>query len=320
MSEVPGVLTHAPEIVEARIDSSSIISTQSCIIAIREGDSFFTFRFGTMYGGKTEGTLQDVEVLRGLRVPVHVFKLKGDNRYDTGDVAVASKNGNKQKATAISSIEEVSDAIESRVIKSGEVIAIIEIPFLCPDVETLNRFIELVKENNIIVIADGLGYWFNTQPLDIVRKILANSDLAFYMQAYNTFNPETLAEATLRCVRIAQVGGKIVVVDDDARYYQSLSQVTLEGLVSEFRKSRFCIEKITSSSVIDQSGIAVITYLPSHPSDKLFTIGGPERYIPISLKDIIELYGMLEIQFDPFQPQDLFINMNNVFRWETAGL
>ncbi|MDD3647569.1 MAG: hypothetical protein PHS44_03670 [Candidatus Dojkabacteria bacterium] len=314
-------LTTAQRIGKERIIHSSEVSVARSKDAIAHGVSFISFRFGPMLSGKTEGTIRDLIALADEGITIHTFKLKGDDRYVSSSEEVGSLSGLSIEADSIESISEISRLIRSGEIKKGEVIGVVELPFMCPSRDVLIEFLYLMRERGIILIADGLGFWFNTQPLEMVEIMLEHADIAFYMQSWDTINPYQFAEASLRCVRVVIQNGIISVLDDDALYYLSLAQYELRLLIQKFQQSQYSLEKIRQRRGIIQTGPFVVSYLPSHPSlDTLKAIGGPERYIPISIETLRALYNVLDIDFEPVDPYEVVAGFSNVYDWSVAGL
>lgn len=309
--------TTAQNLIEMRTYYSVGKSTMLIRDAVLGGTSCIVLRFGPMLAAKTHGVILDVVHIKAEGFRVHVFKLKGDNRYDTNDFSVASASGLMHNAIAVSKIDEITNLIHSGRISSGDVIAIVELPFICPDIEELLAFISLCRENAICLTVDGLGYWYNTQPVPVVQALLDHVNIAFYMQSWNTFNPEELANATMRCVRVEIEFGEMKVLDEDGEYYSSLTPKQLSTILERFLESRFAIDDLT----VYRLGINKTILLPSHPTeDPLKAIGGSERYMPVTMVLLKELYDFLQIPFNPFNPEDLYRENPNVFDWNEAGL
>ncbi len=139
--------SNSQELVDKRSIYSSIVIRQ-CVESLINGIPLIVFRFGIMYGGKISATLKDVCKLREMRLPVHVFKVQGDNRYKTSDSKVGSKDGQRIDAEAVSNISEISNRITSGEIRSGSIIAIVEMPFMFSESTQLERFRLLYRRFN----------------------------------------------------------------------------------------------------------------------------------------------------------------------------
>ena len=310
----------AIKVVNERIIASVGISTGICIEAKRRGVPIINFRFGGMLSGKTEGTIRDMIALEEEGITTHVFKVKGDDRYVSTTDQVGSKCGIAIEAVNIRSIVEVTEMIRSGIIRTGDAIGLVELPFMCESVQDYDEFEEKVRRNGIIVSADGLGFWFNTKPLEIVERILGTADKAFYMQAWNSFDPETLADATLRCVKVVMFNGEVNIIDEDGIFYRSLEREHLMSLIQVFTDSEFYRDNLTVHQALIQSGYGRTVLLPSHPNDPLFAIGGPERYIPISLRNMLDMYEELGIILEITDPQEIVRRYEDVHDWGEEGL
>ncbi|MBU0976562.1 hypothetical protein KJ918_07215 [Patescibacteria group bacterium] len=173
------VLTAAQELGKERILHSSAISVGRCLEAIGMGLPYVVFRFGPMLSGKTEGTIMDLHEFIERGINVHVFKLNGDDRYVTSAGLVGSQSGLSIEASPVEDITQISELIRTGVIRAGEVVGLVELPFMCKQRADLEEFIGLVQEHKIILVADGLGFWFNTQPLEMVECMLEQANQAF---------------------------------------------------------------------------------------------------------------------------------------------
>lgn len=153
--------------------------------------------------------------------------------------------------------------------------------------------------------------------MPVVQALLGHVDRAFYMQSWNTLDPTELANATMRCVRVETDFEEMRVLNTDGEYYLSLPNDELIVLLRRFRDSRFAIDDLT----VFRDGINETILLPSHPTkDPLVAIGGSERYMPVTIDTLKELYGLLSIPFDPYPPEYLFKGNPKVFDWKEANL
>ena len=326
-------VTKAEYVVVTRSIFSTIFSVQECMRAIQESRSIINFRFGCMFACKTDGTLRDVSILKELFAligkTIHIFKVKGDNRYGTNDSTVASKAEKVEAATAVSHIVEITQKIQTGEIKPGDAIVTIELPFMCMkfkdeefigfDLEALERFINLVRKRDIILIADGLEAWFNTIPLEPVIMMLRHADLAFYMQAYDSFDPERLADATLRCSRVVQTRDSVVALDK-GKYYASLSVGRLDELIEKSRRSGLISETLLNWGRYDEDGIEGECYfMPSHPNDPRFLIGDL-LYMPTTKVYMKAIYDALGFPFEPTDTEEFLGQFGNIFDWRSVNL
>lgn len=136
-AENPSVQT----LIKKRTYRSSAESVRLIKGAVLAGEPCSVIRFGPMLAEKTLGVLFDVFHLESVGYRVHVFKFSGDNRYGIEVNLVGSASGYEHYAIAVSDIDEIAKRIQSRKIVRGDVIAIVEFPFICPDVEKLISFI-----------------------------------------------------------------------------------------------------------------------------------------------------------------------------------
>jgi len=176
-----------------------------------------------------------------------------------------------------------------------------------------------MREKGISFLGDGLSLLFNGQPLDQTTMMMHQADQVYVMQAYDSTDYEIFAEGTMRFVRFTvDDNGGIEMYEDDTRdaiHMKRLSMVEKMQNLERFKEMHDRFRRIHTTLFKEHGrGIA----FPSHPSDPKFAIGS-DRYLPMSLRVMKEIYGGLDIEFDPVDPLGDNIH-ENIFDWHSVGL
>lgn len=132
---------------------------------------------GSMFSGKSEALIKEVERAQFAKKNVIVFKPAIDNRY--GMYQVSSHSGRTVEAVSISNV----DTILEKAIKDYDIVAIDEVQFFSND---LVRVITQLADAGVRVILAGLDQDFRGQPFGCVPELMAISEKVTKLHAICT--------------------------------------------------------------------------------------------------------------------------------------
>lgn len=129
---------------------------------------------GSMFSGKSEALIKEIERARFAKKKVLVFKPLIDNRY--GEEKVASHNGHSIEAIPVSQPEEILE----QATMDYDVVAIDEVQFFP------NQLVSVVNQlanYGFRVILAGLDQDFRGEPFGCVPELMARSELVTKLHA-----------------------------------------------------------------------------------------------------------------------------------------
>ena len=129
---------------------------------------------GPMFAGKSEELIRRVKTLSYAHQKIVAFKPAIDNRYDKS--AIASHDGEKYQAFAITSAEDILPLVESDV----QVVAIDEVQFFKDSIVSI---CESLADRGVRVIVAGLDTDFRGEPFGVMPLLLARAEFVTKLSA-----------------------------------------------------------------------------------------------------------------------------------------
>ena len=129
---------------------------------------------GPMFAGKSEELIRRVKTLSYAHQKIVAFKPAIDNRYDKS--AIASHDGEKYQAFAITSAENILPLVESDV----QVVAIDEVQFFKDSIVSI---CESLADRGVRVIVAGLDTDFRGEPFGVMPLLLARAEFVTKLSA-----------------------------------------------------------------------------------------------------------------------------------------
>lgn len=134
---------------------------------------------GPMRGGKTTAATETYEAMIAEGRTMLVAKMDFDQRGDADYTQVWTRERNKSSymdAFVIKGINDLTALLhsESSPVTSGDIITLIEAPFMEKRPGEIDTFLRTAREKGVSIVVDGLVSWYNGVPIPQMQTILRN--------------------------------------------------------------------------------------------------------------------------------------------------